>query len=46
VALEAGRSVWKNNPEILQPIADFFGVDVEARLNDESLLARLTYEGY
>ena len=46
VALEAGRSVWKNNPEILQPVADFFGVDIEARLYDESLLVGLTYEGY
>jgi 4-hydroxy-tetrahydrodipicolinate synthase len=46
VALDAGLAVWKNNPEILQPVADFFGVDVEARLNDASLLTRLTYEGY
>jgi 4-hydroxy-tetrahydrodipicolinate synthase len=46
VALEAGRSVWNNNPEILQPIADFFGIDVDARLNDESLLSELVYEGY
>jgi 4-hydroxy-tetrahydrodipicolinate synthase len=46
VSLEAGRSVWKNNPEILQPVADFFGVDVEARLNDASLLDGLTYEAY
>jgi 4-hydroxy-tetrahydrodipicolinate synthase len=46
VSLEAGRSVWKNNPEILQPIADFFGVDIEARLYDESLLAELVYDSY
>lgn len=46
VVVEAGRAVWKNNPEILQPIADFFGVDVEARLNDESLVAGLVYEQY
>ena len=46
VVLEAGRSVWNKNPEILQPVAEFFGVDIEARLNDASLLNNLTYEGY
>jgi 4-hydroxy-tetrahydrodipicolinate synthase len=46
VVLEAGRTVWKNNPEILQPVADFFDVDIEARLHDESLLAGLIYEAY
>ncbi|MDY6953628.1 MAG: 4-hydroxy-tetrahydrodipicolinate synthase [Thermodesulfobacteriota bacterium] len=46
VVLEAGRTVWKTNPEILQPVADFFGVDVEARLFDESILPRLAYEAY
>lgn len=44
--LEAGRTVWKNNPEILQPIGDFFNVDVEARLHDESFQAGLTYDSY
>jgi 4-hydroxy-tetrahydrodipicolinate synthase len=46
VVLEAGRTVWKNNPEILKPVADFFGVDIEARLYDESLLADLIYPEY
>jgi len=46
VVLEAGRTVWKTNPEILQPVADFFGVDVEARLFDESILPQLAYEAY
>jgi 4-hydroxy-tetrahydrodipicolinate synthase len=46
VVLEAGRSVWKNNPELLKPIADFFKVDVEARLYDESILAGLVYDVY
>ena len=46
VSLAAGRSVWENNPEILQPVADFFNVDIEARLNDESLLAGLIYSEY
>ena len=46
VVLGVGRTVWKNNPEILKPIADFFGVDIEARLYDESILAGLTYDQY
>lgn len=46
VVLETGRTVWKNNPEILEPIADFFGVDIEARLYDESILSGLVYEQY
>jgi 4-hydroxy-tetrahydrodipicolinate synthase len=46
VVLEAGRTVWKNNPAILQPIADFFKVDIEARLNDDASWAGLTYDTY
>jgi 4-hydroxy-tetrahydrodipicolinate synthase len=46
VVLDAGRTVWKNNPEILKPIADFFDVDIEARLYDEAILAGLTYDQY
>ena len=46
VVLDVGRTVWKNNPEILKPIADFFDVDIEARLYDESILAALIYDQY
>lgn len=46
VVLGVGRTVWKNNPEILKPVADFFDVDIEARLYDESILAGLTYNQY
>jgi len=46
VILDAGRTVWKNSPEILQPIADFFGVDVEGRLYDESIVSGLIYDEY
>jgi len=46
VVLGVGRTVWKNNPEILKPVADFFGVDIEARLYDESILAELAYSKY
>jgi 4-hydroxy-tetrahydrodipicolinate synthase len=46
VVLDAGRSVWKNNPEILKPVADFFGVDIEAKLYDESSWKGLAYDEY
>jgi 4-hydroxy-tetrahydrodipicolinate synthase len=46
VVLNAARRVWKNNPEILTPVADFFDVDIEARIYDESILAELTYDQY
>jgi len=44
--LDAGRSVLKNNPEILAPVAEFFNVDVEKRLNDFSFCEGLYYEEY
>ena len=46
IVLDVGRTVWKNNPEVLKPVADFFDVDIETRLYDDSLLAGLTYDGY
>jgi 4-hydroxy-tetrahydrodipicolinate synthase len=46
VVLNVGRTVWKKNPEVLKPVADFFGVDIEARLNDEPVLTGLTYDEY
>ncbi len=46
VVLKAGRTVWKNNPEIMQPLADFFNVDIETRLNDASSWAGLIYDEY
>ncbi len=46
VVLRAARTVWKSNPEVLTPIADFFKVDVEARLYDEGLVEGLTYSDY
>ncbi|MFW6148221.1 MAG: 4-hydroxy-tetrahydrodipicolinate synthase [Thermodesulfobacteriota bacterium] len=46
VALEACRTVWKNNPDILEPIADFFNIDIESRLYDDSILSGLVYEQY
>jgi len=44
--VEAGRSVFKSHPEILEPAANFFDVDIEARLFDDSILKQLVYEDY
>jgi 4-hydroxy-tetrahydrodipicolinate synthase len=44
--LEAARKVQADNPEILQPVAEFFNVDIEARLNDPSICEGLFYEDY
>jgi len=46
VVLDVGRTVWKNNPGILRPVADFFDVDIEAQLYDEAIIKRLTYDEY
>ncbi len=32
----AVRDVWENNPWILQPIEDFYGVDIAERLENEA----------
>lgn len=44
--LKAGRTVQKNNPEIFAPVAEFFNVDVEERLNTPSFWEGLCYETY
>lgn len=44
--LEAGRIIQSNNPELFKPIADFFGVDIDDRLNNPSNREGLCYEGY
>lgn len=43
VVRNAARKVWENNPEILAPIGEFFGVDVEARLADDSVWSSMVY---
>jgi len=40
------KTVQTNNPEILAPLAEFFDVDIDARLNDESLWEGLYYPSY
>ena len=40
------KTVQTNNPEILVPLAEFFNVDIDARLNDERLWEGLYYPSY
>ena len=46
VALSAVRQVQVNDPSAFAPIAEFFGVDIEARLDDNSLVEDLIYPSY
>jgi 4-hydroxy-tetrahydrodipicolinate synthase len=46
VVVDAAKQVWANDPSLLQPIGDAFGVDVEARLNDADAIDALTYTDY
>jgi 4-hydroxy-tetrahydrodipicolinate synthase len=40
------KTVQSKNPEILSPLAEFFDVDIDSRLNDEGLMKGLCYQGY
>ncbi|MBD3181826.1 4-hydroxy-tetrahydrodipicolinate synthase [Candidatus Poribacteria bacterium] len=44
VVVDAAKKVYKNNPEILKPVEDFFGVNLEERLNDKKFCQELYYE--
>ena len=44
--LEAARSVYANTPEILQPVADFFNVDIAERLENPAYREGLCYGSY
>jgi 4-hydroxy-tetrahydrodipicolinate synthase len=44
--LNAARTVHSNYPEIFKPVADFFGVDIDERLNTPSYWDGLAYEEY
>ena len=46
VVLEAARKVHANAPEILQPVADFFNVDIGQRLENPENREGLYYENY
>ena len=43
VILTNARKVYESNPEILQPIADYFDVDLKERLYDQKHVEGLTY---
>jgi 4-hydroxy-tetrahydrodipicolinate synthase len=44
--VSVGRRVQSANPEILQPVADFFGVDINERLDNPNFRKGLCYETY
>jgi 4-hydroxy-tetrahydrodipicolinate synthase len=45
--LEGLRKVWKNNPEVLEPIEKGFDVSIDKRLRDPHYWEGLAYEfGY
>jgi 4-hydroxy-tetrahydrodipicolinate synthase len=44
--ISVASQVQSNNPEILQPIADFFGVDINERLDNPEHRKGLFYESY
>ncbi len=46
VVLAAARTVQTQNPEIFQPVADFFGVDIARRLEDPANWKHLVYDQY
>ena len=41
--LATAKKVQQNNPEILQPLADFFGIDIDERLSNPTSLDGLFY---
>lgn len=38
------KNVWQNNPEILKPIEDFYGVSISERLADDIIWQALSYQ--
>jgi 4-hydroxy-tetrahydrodipicolinate synthase len=44
--LAIARNVWSANPEILQPLADFFNVDIAERLDNPAYREGLYYHSY
>jgi 4-hydroxy-tetrahydrodipicolinate synthase len=44
--ISIGRQVQSRNPEILQPLAEFFGVDINDRLDNPVYREGLVYESY
>ncbi|MDM8540468.1 4-hydroxy-tetrahydrodipicolinate synthase [Desulfococcaceae bacterium HSG9] len=46
VVLEAARTIQSANPELFQPVADFFNVNIEERLDNSSYWENLCYKDY
>ncbi|MDA8141623.1 MAG: 4-hydroxy-tetrahydrodipicolinate synthase [Desulfobacteraceae bacterium] len=46
VVLATARKVWRDTPEILKPIADFFRVDIAERLDNPKYQEGLFYREY
>jgi 4-hydroxy-tetrahydrodipicolinate synthase len=46
VVVSIARQVQTHHPELLQPIADFFGVDIEERLDNPQYQKGLCYDTY
>ena len=46
IVLTAARAVQTKNPEIFQPVADFFNVDIAKRLEDPANWKDLVYDKY
>jgi 4-hydroxy-tetrahydrodipicolinate synthase len=44
IVIKAALQVWDNNPEIFAPVADFFGADIDERLNNKELRENLYYD--
>jgi 4-hydroxy-tetrahydrodipicolinate synthase len=42
--LDVARTVQDRNPEILRPVEDFFDIDIDARLREESSWRGLSYD--
>ena len=43
VVLTNVRKVYEANPQVLEPIAEYFGVDIQDRLYNEKYIEGLTY---
>ena len=46
IVLDAVRKVQTTAPEILQPVAEFFNVDIAERLENEKYWEGLAYNEY
>jgi len=44
--IEIARNVYQNTPEILQPLGDFFNIDIADRLENPAYREGLYYESY